>query len=263
LERVGASADPAVRLACQLRPQRDIAFIPMLSPQANSSFAYPKSQMHLGEEGYVVCMFIDMRGSVGMAEKRMPFDTVFFINRFLAAVSQAVIEAGGRAHQYLGDGLMALFGLHTDPATACRQAVNAAAMVAGNVDHLNRMLADVEHSPIRFGIGIHAGEVITGDIGYRDTIVFSAFGDTINVTARLQEMTKELECEVVLSNEVLKTAGIAQHTLPSTEVVVRGRADRLIVLTVAKAATLAAVLDDPQVADFERMQERADSSAIG
>jgi adenylate cyclase len=263
LARVGASADPGVRLACQLRPQRDIAFIPMLSPQANTSFAYPKSQMHLGEEGYVVCMFIDMRGSVGMAEKRMPFDTVFFINRFLAAVSQAVIEAGGRAHQYLGDGLMALFGLHTDPATACRQAVNAAAMVAGNVDHLNRMLADVEHSPIRFGIGIHAGEVITGDIGYRDTIVFSAFGDTINVTARLQEMTKELECEVVLSNEVLKTAGIAQHTLPSTEVVVRGRADRLIVLTVAKAATLAAVLDDPQVADFERMQERADSSAIG
>ena len=192
----------------------------------------------------------------------MPFDTVFFINRFLAAVSQAVMEAGGRPHQYLGDGLMALFGLHTDPATACRQAVNAAAMVAGNVDHLNRMLADVEHSPIRFGIGIHAGEVITGDIGYRDTIVFSAFGDTINVTARLQDMTKEHECEVVLSDEVLKTAGLARHGLPSTEVVIRGRADRLTVLTVTKAATLAAVLDDPQAADFERTQERTDSSHI-
>lgn len=255
LERVGASADPAVRLACQLRPQSDIAFMPMLPPQTSSSFAFGKSRMHLGEESYVVCMFIDMRGSVGMAEKRLPFDTLFLINRFLAAVSQAVIEAGGRPIQYAGDGLVALFGLETDSATACRQAVNAAAMVAGNVNHLNKMLADVERNPIRFGIGIHAGEVITGDIGYRDTIVFCAVGDTVNVTARLQEMAKEHECQVVMSDEVLMTAGLARHTLPSAEVSIRGRANPLVVRTIADAATLLAVLDAPEAADLERMKE--------
>jgi len=50
--------------------------------------------------------------------------------------------------------------------------------------------------------------VITGDIGYRDTVVFTALGDTVNVTARLEELTKELECQVVLSDEALKTAGL-------------------------------------------------------
>jgi adenylate cyclase len=263
LERVGATADPGVRLACQLRPQSDIALVPMLPPQANLSFSYGNSRIYLGEERYVVCMFIDMRGSVGMAEKRLPFDTVFIINRFLAAVSEAVMQAGGRPHQYLGDGLMALFGLDTDPATACRQAVNAAAMVAGNVDHMNKMLADVEHKRTRFGIGIHGGEVIAGDIGYRDTIVFSVVGDTVNVAARLQETSKELECEVVVSDEVLKTAGLAaRHTLPSTELVIRGRADPLIVRTAANAAMLAAILDAPEAADVERMQEKTASSPI-
>jgi adenylate cyclase len=256
LERVGASVDPAVRLACQLRPQTDIALIPLVPPHASLSFAYGKSQLHLGEERYVVCMFIDMRGSVAMAEKRLPFDTVFVINRFLAAVSQAVIDAGGRAHQYLGDGLMALFGLGTDPPTGCRQALNAAALVAGNLDHLNKMLAEVEHKPIRFGIGIHGGEAITGDFGYRDAIVFSVVGDTVNVAARLQEMSKELDCEVVVSDEVLKTAGLGRDNLPARELIIRGRADPLIVRPVANAAMLAGVLEAPDIAELRATHEQ-------
>jgi adenylate cyclase len=248
LDRVGASVDPAVRLACQLRPQTDISLVPILPPQANTSFMYGKSRMHLGEERYVVCMFVDMRGSTQMAEKRLPFDTVFLINRFLAAVSQAVIEAGGQPNQYLGDGLLALFGLSTDPATACRQALNAAAMIAGNVDHLNRVFAEAERDPIRFGIGIHAGEVIVGDIGYRDAVVFTALGDTVNVTARLEAMTKDLGCEVVLSDELCKTAGMAADALPSIEVAIRGRADPLIVRTVADAAMLAGTMESRPLA---------------
>jgi adenylate cyclase len=256
LERVGASADPAVRLACQLRPQSDIALVPILPPQANTSFVYGKSQIHRSEERYLVCMFVDMRNSTEMAQKRLPFDTVFIINRFLAAVSQAVMEAGGQPNQYLGDGLLALFGLNTDRTTACRQALNAAAMVAGNVDHLNKMFAEAERSPIRFGVGIHAGEMITGDIGYRDTIVFTAVGDTVNVAARLQDLTKEFECQVVLSDEVLKTAALEQTTLPSREIVIRGHSGPMTVRTVADAAALSAIFDTAVDAGLAEPQER-------
>lgn len=251
LDRVGASVDPAVRLACQLRPKSDISIVPLLPPQANTSFVYGKAQVHASEERKLVCMFIDMRGSTEMAEKRLPFDTVFIVNRFLAAVAQAVTQAGGQPNQYLGDGLLALFGLKNDLPTACRQALNAAAMVAGNVDHLNRMFADAESRPIRFGIGIHTGDVITGDIGYRDTIVFTALGDTVNVTARLEELTKERECQVVLSDDVLTTAGFAPEGLPSAEVFIRGRAEPLIVRLVVSAETLPDIFDtsiDPEVA---------------
>jgi adenylate cyclase len=188
-------------------------------------------------------MFVDMRGSTAMADKRLAFDTVFIINRFLAAVSQAVTEAGGQPNQYLGDGLMALFGLKTDPPAACRQALNAAAMIAGNVDHLNRMFAEAEQKPIRFGIGIHAGDAIVGDIDYRDTVVFTALGDAVNVTARLEQLTKELDCQVVLSDVVLKTARLHPGALPIAEVTIRGRADPLVVRTIVDAAMLASVLD--------------------
>jgi len=243
LDRVGAIGDPAVRLACQLRPQRDIVLVPLLPPHADTSFSHGRAQRNPGEERYIVCMFVDMRGSTAMADKRLAFDTVFIINRFLAAVSQAVTEAGGQPNQYLGDGLMALFGLKTDPPTACRQALNAAAMIAGNVDHLNRMFAEAEQKPIQFGIGIHAGDAIVGDIGYRDTVVFTALGDAVNVTARLEQLTKELACQVVLSDVVLTTARLPPDALPIAEVAIRGRADPLVVRTVVDAATLASVLD--------------------
>src|SRR5665811_2547154 len=81
-----------------------------------------RDSINLGKERYIVSMFVDMRGSTKFAEARLPFDVVFLINRFLGATSQAVIDAGGHPNQFIGDGLLALFGLDVDPATACRQA---------------------------------------------------------------------------------------------------------------------------------------------
>ena len=74
------------------------------------------SPSRIGEERYLVSLFVDMRGSTKLAEKRLPFDTVFIVNRFLGAVSQAVIECGGQPNQFVGDGQLALFGLGLGPA---------------------------------------------------------------------------------------------------------------------------------------------------
>jgi len=175
----------------------------------------------------------------------MPFDTVFIINRFIGAVAEAVIEAGGQPNQFLGDGMLALFGLETKPGDASQQALRAAALVSVNVERLNRQFAEDLSEAIRFGIGIHGGEVIVGEIGYRDHIVFTALGDAVNVTARLQEMTKTLDCEVVFSDEVRKAAGLPTDALPSVEVPIRGRVEPLIVRTAQKAAMLAKAAEVP------------------
>ena len=187
-----------------------------------------------------------MRGSTKLAEKRLPFDTVFIVNRFLGAVSQAVIESGGRPNQFVGDGMLALFGLAASRQEACRQALRAAALIAANVDELNKFLEHDLREPIRFGIGINGGEVIVGDIGYRDHMVFTALGDPVNVAARLQDMTKILACEVVISDEVRATAGLAEDALPAQEVEIRGRNEPMIVRTVTDARTLSALVNEEQ-----------------
>jgi adenylate cyclase len=243
LDRVGSGADPAIRLACQLRPEADLSFFQIFMPQSVSAAAI-SGPPRIGEERYLVSMFVDMRGSTKLAEHRLPFDTVFIVNRFLGAVSRAVIEHGGQPNQFLGDGQLALFGLATGRQTACRQALRAAAAIAANVEELNRFLEHDLSEPIRFGIGIHAGEVIVGDIGYRDHMVFTALGDAVNVAARLQDMTKNLGCEAILSDEVRAMADLPADALPQQEVEIRGRAEPMIVRTVTYTNTLSALVDD-------------------
>src|SRR6266849_1630065 len=247
LNRVGAGADPAIRLACQLRPNADLSFFQIFMPHVTAASLRKAGSVRIGQERYLVSMFVDMRGSTTLAEHRLPFDTVFIVNRFLGAVSQAVIECGGQPNQFVGDGELALFGLNTDPQTACRQALQAAALIAMNIDELNQFLGHDLLEPLRFGIGIHGGEVIIGDIGYRDHQVFTALGDAVNVAARLQDMTKGLECEVILSDQVRKTAGLPVDVLPERNLPIRGRVEPMIVCAVAKAKILSPLVENAAV----------------
>ncbi len=250
LTRVGARTDPAIRLACQLRPTADVAVIPVLPTNVGADFVRSRRRIHIGEERYIVSMFVDMRGSTKLAEARLPFDIVFLINRFLGAASQAVLDAGGQPNQFVGDGMLALFGLDVDPPTACRQAMGAAASVAANVEYMNHQFATELPEPIAFGIGIHGGDVIIGDIGFRDHTVFTAVGDAVNVAARLQDMTKTLNCTIIVSEEVCKTAGIAADALTRTEVSIRGRDEPMTVRTAVDPTVLASLLD-PQAAALD------------
>jgi len=247
LNRVGAS-DPSIRLACQLRPETDLSFFQLFIPHTMSANAHASHPHRIGQERYLVGLFVDMRGSTRLAENQLPFDTVFIVNRFLGAVSQAVIECGGQPNQFVGDGMLALFGLAANPRTASRQALRAAAIIAANIDELNQFLSHDLREPIRFGIGIHGGEVIIGDIGYRDHMVFTALGDAVNVAARLQDMTKSLACEAIVSEEVRITAGLAADALPQQQVTIRGRSEPMMVRAVVDAKTLAALVNDVQIA---------------
>ena len=250
LARVGAGADPAIRLACQLRPQANVAVIPVLPTHIGADFVRNRRRINIGEERYIVSMFVDMRGSTKLAEARLPFDIVFLINRFLGAASQAVIDAGGQPNQFIGDGMLALFGLHVDPTTACRQAMHAAANVAANVEYMNHQFATELPEPIQFGIGIHGGDVIIGDIGFRDHTVFTAVGDAVNVAARLQDMTKSSQLHGSSCPRRSARPRASRSTRSTrTDVSIRGRDEPMTVFTAADPTVLASLLD-PQAAQL-------------
>jgi len=222
LERLGADWR-TVRLACQLRPIHSISVWPLVPPSASKAFLQRRQLRAVPEERFGAFMFVDMRDSTQVAAERLPFDSIFIVNRFLSAVSAAVVQAGGLPNQFLGDGLLAIFGLGTDPATACRQALAALPLVATNIGHLNAAVKQQLQRPIRFGIGLHCGRTVMGEIGFRDHVTFTALGDPLNVASRLEQLTKELGCESIVSEEVFREAGVSGDRLPQLAAQLRGR----------------------------------------
>ena len=222
LERLGADWQ-SVRLACQLRPTHEISVWPLVPSEAAKAFLQRRQLRAMAEERFAAFMFVDMRDSTQLTVDRLPFDSIFILNRFLSAVCAAVVQAGGLPNQFLGDGVLAIFGLGTEPGTACRQALAALPLVAANIDQLNAALKQQLQKPIRVGIGLHCGRTVIGEIGFRNHVTFAALGDPLNVTARLEQLTKEIGCETIVSEEVFRQAGVSATSLPQLAARLRGR----------------------------------------
>ncbi len=237
LERIGAP--PNVRLACQLRPSRDLMVTPLLQAAIGAGAVQVLSSTRGGEEREIAVLFADLRGFTRLAERKLPYDVVFILNRYFEAVGGAVAQAGGLANQYTGDGVMALFGVEAGPDTACRQAIVAAGAMIDRVEALSRTLGGELQTPLRLGIGIHAGPVVVGEMGYGGTRYLTAVGDTVNTASRLEALTKEYRCELVLSEEVIARAGLDAADYPRHELTLRNREAPLRIVVVDNARQLA------------------------
>ncbi len=234
LRGIGADAD-AVRLACQLRPSGDLAVAPMIPPEVAGDFVLGRSPRIPGDERFVAVMFIDMRGSTRLAERRLAFDSVFLVGRFIAAATRATVASGGRPVQFLGDGLLSLFGLETDAATACRQALAAVAALQGELAALGPVHGQEAGEALRYGIGLHCGRAIVGEIGFGGHVAFTVLGETVNTAHRLQEHARETGAIAVISAEVFATAAVAAE-LPESLAMLRGRTTPLAVRLLHAAA---------------------------
>jgi adenylate cyclase len=223
------SAGPLVRLACQVQPWGDVSVVPLLPAQWPHA-ALRRGEWPLpGEERFIVVLMVDMRNSTRLADTHLPFDAVFVVDRFVTAAGGAVQASGGRVSHFLGDGLMATFGLGCGARDACLQALQALVAIGRNVAALNHVLAPETGEAIQFGVGLHCGSAVVGEIGYGEVRVFTTLGDVVNVAARLEELCKDLSCEAVISHDVCAMAGIAADGLSTSQAVMRGRSAPLLV----------------------------------
>ena len=239
LGRLGVPPD--VRLACQLRPASDLLVVPLLPATATAADGRPPDDAHRGREQEIAVLFADLRGFTRLAEHRLPYDVVFFLNRYFEAVGGAIQREGGVANQYTGDGVMALFGLDAGPVEGCRHALAAAGEMVRSVSGLSEALAADLGEPLRIGIGIHTGPAVVGRMGYGDAVYLTAVGDTVHVAARLEALTKEYDCELVISEAVAQRAGVPTTDLARHELTLRNRREPLAVFVVEQAAAVAPV----------------------
>src|SRR6266404_3143279 len=236
LRRIGAT--PNVRLACQLRPRGAVEVTPLLPPFAHAADGQRRVDFAQGSEREIAILFADIRGFTGLAEGRLPYDVVFVLNRYFAAMGRAVEAAGGRVDKFIGDGVMALFGIERDAHTGCREALAAARLISARLDELNASLGAELDRPLRIGIGIHCGPAIVGEMGYGNAASITAIGDAVNTASRLETLTKNFACELVVSDETASRAGLDLSGSPLHEIEIRGKREMLAVRIVQRAAEL-------------------------
>ena len=233
----GVGAPPSVRLACQLRPTHDLAVFPLLPSATDLPAGAGRAGQLQGAEQEIVILFVDMRGYSRMAEQRLPYDVVFVLNQYFAAIGGAIEQSGGYLDKLLGDGVMALFGLRSGPEAGCREALRAAVEISQAIERLNRTLISELGEPLRIGIGIEAGHAVVGELGYGRARSLTAIGDAVNVASRLEALNKQYGSELVISARVAELAGLALTGGPGQQVedVVRGRTTPLTLFVFGSA----------------------------
>jgi adenylate cyclase len=232
-------ASPGTRLACQIYATSDISILPLLSADATATDGSVRGGLE-GSERHVTVVFIDLRGSTGIGEARMPYDVLFLLNLFFKEMTDALEASNGHYSQFTGDGLMALYGLQGDPAKGAADAIRGAQDMLKRLDRLNREMSAAMSHPLRIGIGIHFNEAIVGAMGPPKSQIITAIGDTVNTCARLEGLTKDYDCTLIISRQAAEAAGLDLSGETMHEAAVKGRVAKVTFYALNHVPELAA-----------------------
>jgi adenylate cyclase len=151
-----------------------------------------------GETREVTIFFSDVSGFSGLSEAASPREIVALMNEYFTLMSDAIEDAGGYVDKYVGDAVVALFGA---PAPAQDHAVRAVTAALACRDRLAAFNAG-RAAPIRHRIGINSGEALIGNVGSKRRFNFTAFGDNVNLAARIEELGSTFAAEILVSEQV-------------------------------------------------------------
>jgi adenylate cyclase len=176
------------------RQRLQAAFGTYVDPALAARLLEQGDDVFTGERRQVTVMFVDIRDFTPFAEANTAEDTVARLNALFEIVVPAVVDAGGHVNKFLGDGALAVFGAPNDLAEHADAAVNAAVLI-------HRMVAERFDGALRIGIGINTGVVIAGTIGGGGKLEFTLIGDTVNVAARVEQLTKTTGDAILLTEQ--------------------------------------------------------------
>ncbi len=185
----------------------------------------------------IAVMFADIVGFTQLAENSDPEEIVALLREFHQRIEKAVFDNNGTLDKFLGDGVMATFGTPTTSPKDAENAVNCAHEMLASINDWNKSRETVNNAPIKLSIGIHYGDVILGDIGSHRRLEFATLGDTVNVASRLEELTRSLNTQLVVSKELIDATSTPdqQSTIRQFKLVgqktLRGRATKTEVWT--------------------------------
>jgi adenylate cyclase len=176
------------------RQRLQAAFGTYVDPVLAARLLEQGDDVFTGERREVTVMFVDVRDFTPFAEANTAEDTVARLNALFEIVVPAVVGAGGHVNKFLGDGALAVFGAPNDLADHADAAVGAAVLI-------HRLVAERFGGTLRIGVGINTGVVIAGTIGGGSKLEFTLIGDTVNVAARVEQLTKTTGDAILLTQQ--------------------------------------------------------------
>ena len=172
------------------------------------------------EVRHVCVMFLDIRGFTAFSESRKPEEVVAYLNALFAFMIDAVNRNGGIVNKFLGDGFMAIFGAPIADGGASLHALTAGREILAEVE---RLAADGTIPETRVGIGLHAGEAVTGQVGSRARKEYTIIGDVVNLASRVESLCKPLDARGLASDSVVRELGDASGMMDCGHHEIRGR----------------------------------------
>ncbi|MEM9206147.1 MAG: adenylate/guanylate cyclase domain-containing protein [Pseudomonadota bacterium] len=160
----------------------------------------------------VAVLFTDIVGFTQFAEQHSPQEVMALLRRYHEFVERSIFQNGGTLDKYIGDGVMATFGTPETSPDDAANALNAAQQLMNETQAFNDDRQSKGLKPIHISIGLHYGPVILGDIGPERRLEFAVVGDTVNVASRLEASTRELGCQCVVSEDLMRQA---RHKAPN------------------------------------------------
>jgi adenylate cyclase len=189
-----------------------------------------------GEMTRATLLFSDLRNFTPFVESTHPKQVVAIINEYFDQMTEAIKAYGGLVLQYVGDEIEAVFGTPVTCSDHTDRAIMAALEMRERLTLLNQRFIEKGFKPLRHGIGIHTGAVLAGNIGGKDRISYALVGDTVNSASRIQGLTKQYACDIIMSQTTHDLLAGNFLTEQLSDVLVKGKQEKVLIYKlIAKA----------------------------
>ncbi|MBL0953242.1 MAG: 2Fe-2S iron-sulfur cluster binding domain-containing protein [Leptospira sp.] len=229
-----------IRLACQTEVFGDIGVRRIIRDNKDLKTVTSESKSSkTGEECFAVILFLDIKGFTSFTESNLAYDVVFVLNRFFHEMSEPILNNGGEIDKFIGDGILAFFQIPNETGTkqsqakenqnlkteTMKSALRACLRMFDQLQKFNLEMKDRFNFTFDIRLGLHAGNVIYGDIGHSEFKSQTVLGDVVNVASRLEALNKKTNTRFLVSDVIYDTIGKSLSIDKKVVTKLRGKSD--------------------------------------
>ena len=190
-----------IRLACQTKVSGDLKYRRLLLDKRDLTFNNQQSSKETGSAGTIrnlTIMFCDIRGFTPFSESLTAYDVIFILNRYFSIMREIIVRNGGEINNYIGDAIMAIFGLKQSRQQILRS-INTGLEMLKAMDEFKSYLKEAYGRSFDIRIGIQCGEVVVGSVGYEEDKKLTVIGDVVNIASRIESANKDAGTRLLIS----------------------------------------------------------------